>query len=79
MNKAGRARMQARIVLVVYRSEMARLAGTEISPNDRLERENALQRRSMELLDDALLQLGGGPRSHADAKLTLAAARAEIA
>jgi hypothetical protein len=79
MNKAGRARMQARIVLVVYRSEMARLARIEISPTDRLEWENALRRRSMELLDDALLKLGDSSGSDAAVKRELAEARAEIA
>jgi hypothetical protein len=79
MDKAGRASMQARIVLVVYRSEMARLARIDISPSERLEWENALQRRSIDLLDDAMRKLGDGPGSHGDAKLTLAKARAEIA
>lgn len=78
MEKAYRARMQARIVLVVYRSEMARLAGLDLSPVDRLEWENALQRRSIELLDQALLKLGGRPQAHAGVKRSLAEARAEI-
>lgn len=71
--------MQARIVLVVYRAEMARLARIELSPADRLEWENALQLRSIELLDQALLNLGGGSSSHADVKRSLAEARAEVA
>ena len=79
MDKAGRARLQARIVLVVYRAEMARLARIEISPADRLEWENALQRRSVDLLDYALANLGGGgPKSHADARRSLTDARTEI-
>jgi hypothetical protein len=71
--------MQARIVLVVYRAEMARLARIELSPADRLEWENALQRRSIDLLDQALVSLGrGGPNSHADARRSLTDARTEI-
>ena len=79
MDKAGRARMQARIVLVVYRAETRRLARIEISPSDRLEWVSDLQRRSIELIDEALVKLDGGPGTHIDAKRTLAAARAEIA
>jgi hypothetical protein len=78
MNRAARARMQARIVVVVYRAEMRRLARLDISPADRLEWESALQRRSIELLDEALTKLGRGPTLHLDAKRRLAAARAEI-
>jgi hypothetical protein len=71
--------MQARIVVVVYRAEMRRLALLDISPADRLEWESALQRRSIELLDDALGKLSRGPAIHIDAKRRLAEARAEIA
>jgi hypothetical protein len=76
MDRATRARMQARVVLVVYRSEMARLARIEISPDERLEWENALRQRSIELLDQALASLD--TKSQADAKRSLAEARAEI-
>lgn len=78
MDRAARARMQARIVVVVYRAEMRRLAALDISPNDRLEWEMALQRRSIDLLDEALTKLGRGPTLHMDAKRHLAEARAEI-
>jgi hypothetical protein len=70
--------MQARIVVVVYRAEMRRLAKLDMSPADRLEWESALQRRSIDLLDDALSKLGRGPARHRDAKRRLAEARAEI-
>jgi len=78
MDRAARAHMQARIVMVVYRAEMRRLALLDISPADRLEWEIALQRRSIELLDEALTKLGRGPALHIDAKRHLADARAEI-
>jgi hypothetical protein len=79
MDTAARARMQARIVLVVYRAEMARLARIDISPTDRLEWEDTLRRRSIELLDETQSRLSGGPGSRADALRSLAEARAEIA
>jgi hypothetical protein len=79
MDKAGRAQMQARIVLVVYRSEMARLARIHISPTQRLEWETGLRQRSLELLDDALLKLGGGPDPDGDARRMLVETRAEVA
>ena len=64
MDRDARAHMQARIVLVVYRAEMRRLALLDIAPADRLEWEMALQRRSIELLDEALGKLGStGPGS----------------
>lgn len=78
MNTAERARMQARIVLVVYRAEMHRLARLDLSPVDRLDWENALQRRSIDLLDRSRATLAPGATAHVDAKRRLADARAQI-
>lgn len=78
MDDAGRARLQARIVLVVYRSEMSRLAGLDMSPADRVDWEDSLRQRSIDLLDLALVRLGGTLTSHRDARRGLAEARAEI-
>ncbi len=78
MNKAERAAIQARIVTVVYHSEMHRLAGLDISPGERLESENGLQRRSIELLDQSRATLGRSATVDVDAKRRLAEARAEI-
>jgi hypothetical protein len=78
MNKAERARMQARIVMVVYRAEMRRLASLDISSADRLGWENALQRRSIDLLDRSRATLGRGATVHVDAKRRLADVRAHI-
>jgi hypothetical protein len=78
MDKAERARMQARIVMVVYRAEMRRLARLDISSADRLGWENALQRRSIGLLDRSRATLAPGAMAHVDAKRRLAEARAQI-
>jgi hypothetical protein len=78
MDTARRAQMQARIVLVVYRSELARLALLDMSPADRLGWEDGLRQRSVDLLDQALDRLGRGS-SHAHARRSLIDARAEIA
>ncbi len=78
MDRADRARMQARIVTVVYRAEMRRLALLDVSPADRRESETAIQRRSIELIDEAFAKLEEGSAVHADARRRLADARAEI-
>jgi hypothetical protein len=78
MDNARRARMQARIVLVVYRAEMARLARLDVSPTERIEWENALRQRSIALLDEAQARLRGASGQHEDARRSLAEARAEI-
>jgi hypothetical protein len=78
MNTTERARMQARIVLVVYRAEMHRLARLDLSPADRLDWENALQRRSIDLLDRSRATLGRRATVHVAAKRRLAEVRAQI-
>lgn len=78
MDREARAHMQARIVLVVYRAEMRRLALLDVAPADRLEWEMALQRRSIELLDQALGKLGDGSGNDLDARRHLAETRSAI-
>lgn len=50
MEDEARARFQIRVVVVVYRAEMARLAALDLAPTTRLEWEDSLRRRSLALL-----------------------------
>jgi hypothetical protein len=78
MDSAAKARMQIRIVLVVWRLEIARLARLDLSPADRLEWEDGLRARSLALLDGALETLDGAHTWHADVRPQLLSARAEV-
>jgi hypothetical protein len=78
MDTAAKARMQIRIVLVVWRLETERLTRLDVSPTDRIEWENALRARSLSLLDVALTSLDGASVRHADVRQQLVSARAEV-
>jgi hypothetical protein len=78
MDSAARARMQIRIVLIVWRIEMARLAKLDLSPADRLEWEDGLRARSLALLDGALEQLDAAHASRSEVRQQLRSARAEV-
>lgn len=78
MDRAAKARMQIRIVLVVWRLETARLAGLDVSPDDRLEWENALRARSLALLDSALTSLNGTSSWNPAMRRAFVSARAEL-
>ena len=78
MDRAAKARMQIRMVLVVWRLESARLASLDVSPADRLEWENSLQARSLALLDAALVALDGTSSWHPAVRRQLLSARAEV-
>lgn len=53
MKDEARARFQIRVVVVVHRAEMVRLAAVDVAPSTRLEWEDGLRRRSLALLDRA--------------------------
>jgi hypothetical protein len=78
MDRAAKARMQIRIVLVVWRLETARLARLDLSPADRLEWEDGLRARSLALLDGALDELDGAHAWHSELRQQLLGARAEV-
>ncbi len=78
MDRAARARMQARIVLVVYRVEMTRLALLDVSTSDRVEWEDALRQRSIALLDQAVSRLDEEGGAHRATRRELSSVRAEI-
>jgi hypothetical protein len=78
MDRAAKARMQIRVVLVVWRLETARLARLDLSPADRLEWEDRLRARSLALLDGAQEQLDGAHAWHSEVRRQLLSARAEV-
>ena len=77
MDRAAKARIQIRIVLAVWRVETRRLTRPELSPTDRIEHEDALRARSLELLDGALATMDG-TSAHAEVRQQLFSARAEV-
>ena len=77
MNTAARTRMQIRVVMTVFRSEMARLA--RLYPADRGAAAGALlQARSVEMLDSAKARLNGESAANPDLVAELESARQEL-
>lgn len=76
MDTAAMTRMQIRVVLTVFRSEMAKLR--RLYPADAgRDAAELLRRRSMEMLDNASARLNGAP-SHAQLIDEIATAREEV-
>jgi hypothetical protein len=72
---ARRARLQIRVLLLVYRAERARAR----RPGGNSELEHTVRRRSLEILDNVRASLNGAAPWHPEVIAELASARAEIA
>ena len=79
VDKAARVRLQIRVVLVVLRSEMARMDRWNPSAADRNAFTKALKTRSFAVLETARASLNGSAPEHPDLIRELDEARAEIA
>jgi len=78
MDLAALTRMQIRVVLTVFRSEMARL--DRVDPmGASFDAGRLLRTRSIELLDSARARLNGKGFSHPELLAELASAREEVA
>lgn len=78
MDVAALTRMQIRVVLTVFRAEMARL--DRVDPmRASFDAGRLLRVRSMELLDTARARLNGKGRSHPELLAELDSAREEVA
>lgn len=78
MDLAERVRLQIRVVLVVFRGEVARMDRWNLTPATRKDFTNALQLRSFQVLDAARATLNGTASEHPDLLRELDTARAEI-
>lgn len=77
MNTAARTRMQIRVVMTVFRSEMARLA--RLYPADAGAAAGALlHARSVEMLDNAKERLNGESAANPELVAELESARREL-
>ena len=77
MNTVARTRMQIRVVMTVFRSEMARLA--RLYPADAGSRAGALlHARSVEMLDSARARLNGEGVGNPELLEELSSAREEL-
>jgi hypothetical protein len=79
VDKSSRVRLQIRVVLVVFRAEMARLDRWNSTAAHRKQFTQALQNRSYEVLDRARETLDGDAPEHGDLVRELDVARAEVA
>lgn len=78
MKDEARARFQIRVVVVVYRAELARLAAIDVSPATRLEWEDGLRRRSLALLDRATADIDRRARWSSEVLGHIQRARREV-
>ena len=78
MDKASRVRLQIRVVLVVFRAEMARLDRWTSTEAEREVFTRALRGRSYRILDLAQADLDGDAPEHRDLVRELDVARAEV-
>lgn len=78
MDLAALTRMQIRVVLVVFRAEMARLDSVD-PMRASFDAGRLLRMRSIELLDTARARLNGKGLSHPELLAELASAREEVA
>lgn len=78
MDLAALTRMQIRVVLTVFRSEMARLDSVD-PMRASFDAGRLLRMRSIELLDTARARLNGKALSYPDLLAELASAREEVA
>ncbi len=78
MDMAALTRMQIRVVLTVFRAEMARLERVDPLAAS-FEAGRLLRVRSMELLDTARARLNGNGSSHPELLAELDSAREEVA
>jgi hypothetical protein len=75
---AARVRLQIRVVLVVFRSEMARMDRWTVDPETREDFSKALKSRSLQVLDSARAALNGTTPEHPDLVREIDEARAEV-
>ena len=75
---AARVRLQIRVVLVVFRGEIARMDRWNLSPATRKDFTEALKSRSFEVLDSARATLNGTAPEHQDLVREIDDARAEV-
>ena len=78
MDLAARARLQIRIVIVIYRSEMARLGRSIPAGPERDEHVGALRDRCFAILDTAQAKLDGQAPWHPEVLEQLQLVRAEV-
>lgn len=78
VEQAARVRLQIRVVIVVFRSEIARMDRWNLSLADRTDFTEALQARSYRILDSARATLDGMAPEHLDLVRELDEARAEV-
>ena len=78
VDEAARVRLQIRVVLVVFRGEMARMDRWNRSPATRKNFTKALKSRSFQVLDAARALLNGEAPEHPDLVSEIDEARAEV-
>ena len=78
MDEAARVRLQIRVVLVVFRGEMARMDRWNRSPATRKNFTKALKSRSFQVLDAARALLNGEAPEHPDLVSEIDEAGAEV-